>query len=65
MVNIITGTIAILAAIAFLSFYLARISSVAFWIITIGVLALAVTDVVKAVRSERRSNVMRNKGVPR
>lgn len=58
MVNIITGIIAIAMAITFLSFYLSRIPSVAFWVITIGVLALAVTDVIKTVRSERRTNGM-------
>jgi|GEM_PF-1741616 len=66
MVNIITGSVAIVAAIVFLSFYLVRISSVVFWVITIVVMGLAVTDVVKAVRSERRTKAMNsNKGAAR
>ncbi len=60
MVNIVTGIIAIVGAITFLSFYLSRISSVVFWIITIVVMALAAYDVVKTVRSERRTNEMIN-----
>jgi len=58
MINIVTGVIAIAAMIVFLSFYLLRIPSVAFWLIAIAVVALAATDVVKAVRSERRTNAM-------
>jgi len=57
VVNIITGSIALCATIAFLALYLSRIDSVPFWIITISVLALAVIDVVQAIRNERRGAV--------
>ena len=57
MVNIITGSIALCATIAFLVLYLSRIDSAPFWIITISVLALAATDVVQAIRNDRRGAV--------
>ncbi len=60
MVNIITGLIAIIGMIVFLAFYVWRIPSVVFWVITATVMALAITDVVKAVRSERRTNRARD-----
>jgi len=55
MVNIVTGIIAMMAVTVFLGFYLSRIASVPLWVVVIGVMALAFTDLVKTIREELRT----------
>jgi len=60
MVNIITGIIAMTAAFVFLGFYMSRIHAVVFWVVVIGVMALALTDLLKSIREEIRSRANSN-----